>query len=278
MSEVNSIMDNQALTADILNDIVIDLGVTSFSTFTGLNQFGADELNEITKALVTNGILYYGNQCAPSWNASEQTLTINTGVMVFNSGQKKKIKDSPVTISNISPGSYIYAHNNIANNTCEIIASYSLPTDTNADYLEIAYIDSNNRMTDRRSFAKTNMPYNNQTGRNYTYSREFTLDFPYRSNISIPSYTYSLPWSGYNVIYCEYKASSSSFAFNCSIAEENVEKALIVGKYDGSSGTQYDYVLKFLRNGNTITFTPLYDNYSTPQSIKKNFSFTLTFA
>lgn len=269
MSEVNSIMDNQALTADILNDIVIDLGVTNFSTFTGLNQFGADELNEITKALVTNGILYYGNQCAPSWNASEQTLTINTGVMVFNSGQKKKIKDSPVTISNISPGSYIYAHNNIANNTCEIIASYSLPTDTNADYLEIAYIDSNNRMTDRRSFAKTNMPYNNQTGRNYTYSREFTLDFPpYGKAVELEPIT--LQWNGYNIIYCKYQYNDSGTYHERAVKiDENISSDLQVG-------AQYpiNYYLKIVRNSNSIKITP----YCSSNSTSKNFSFTLTFA
>ena len=270
MSEVNSIMDNQALTADILNDIVIDLGVTNFSTFTGLNQFGADELNEITKALVTNGILYYGNQCAPSWNASEQTLTINTGVMVFNSGQKKKIKDDPVTISNISPGSYIYAHNNIANNTCEIIASYSLPTDTNADYLEIAYIDSNNRMTDRRSFAKTNMPYNNQTGRNYTYSREFTLDFPAQSK-AVELEPIELQWNGYNIIYCKYQYNNSGTYHERAVKiDESTEAELQVGSVNG-----YAYMLKIKRISNQVIFTPYYGNTTTSP---KNLTFTLTFA
>ena len=51
-----TILDNQEVTADILNGIAKDLGATTFDKFKDGVTFGADDLNEITAALVTPGL------------------------------------------------------------------------------------------------------------------------------------------------------------------------------------------------------------------------------
>ena len=145
----DSILDNQGVTAEILNDIAIDLGATSFNEF-GEEKFGADALNSITSALVGKGILNTVNRCVPILSGS--TLIISTGIIVFESGAKKKI-DETFTIM-VQNGSCVYALNDKITNTCNIVASKSEPTE--GDYVMIAEIDDDGNLHDRRTLSKAN--------------------------------------------------------------------------------------------------------------------------
>ena len=118
----DSILYNQEVTTETLNDIAIDLGATSFNGFT-TNKFGADELNGITQALATKGILLSGNQCKPV--VSSGKVYIQTGTIVFDNGAKKVITE-PVEAA-LENDTYIYALNNVALGVCEIVVSSAQP-------------------------------------------------------------------------------------------------------------------------------------------------------
>jgi hypothetical protein len=159
---MDSILYNQEVTSDMLNDIAIDLGHTSFNGF-GEDKFGADELNNITSSLVSKGILMSGNQCKAI--ISNGNVHIQPGVIVFNNGAKKKITEAVSVPLQIN--TYIYALNKISAGTCEIIVSANNPEEDaeimNQDYIPICYIDAEGVLTDKRIFSSAKVRRTVQT-------------------------------------------------------------------------------------------------------------------
>lgn len=147
MAETDSILDNQEVTAQILNDIAIDLGHTSFNGF-GEEKFGADELNGITSALVSSGILSSGSKCEPYILGDK--VYIRTGIIVFSSGAKKKITETVEL--DLIPNSYIYALNDTAHNICKLLVSETAPTED--DFVNLCEIAADGTLTDKRVIAK----------------------------------------------------------------------------------------------------------------------------
>lgn len=144
------ILDNQEVTTTTLNNIAIDLGATSFNGFTE-NKFGADALNDITKALVSKGVTQGGNKCAPY--LSNGTLYINTGTIIFESGAKIRIT-SPQAVTT-EPSTYVYALNDTTRNIAQIVAADSFPT--TGDFVTLAYLDENSVASDRRQWAQSSV-------------------------------------------------------------------------------------------------------------------------
>lgn len=146
----DSILYNQEVTSEILNDIAIDLGNTSFNGF-GEEKFGADELNNITASLVSKGVLLSQDKCKPILNGDN--VNIQTGIIVFENGAKKKLTE--VVNVPLVKSSYIYALGK--DTSCEIIVSSNDPTTDEAvmlqDYVQIAQIDSNGVLIDKRIYS-----------------------------------------------------------------------------------------------------------------------------
>ena len=149
----DSILYNQEVTAEILNDIAIDLGNTSFNGF-GEEKFGADALNDITKSLVTKGILMSDSRCQPI--ASDGYINIQPGTIVFENGAKKKITE--VISVPCDSGTYIYAQNDVTGGRCEIKVSASAPA--TGDFVMLAEISADGTILDVREFsnAKVEVP------------------------------------------------------------------------------------------------------------------------
>lgn len=146
---MDNFLDNQAVTVDMLNNIAVDLGADEFSKFgkNGEDKFGVDELNGITQALVTKGILQTGNGCKAV--KSGESINIQDGIIVFESGAKKKIEEA-VTLEMMN-NAYIYALNNTAQNQIQLIVSQTQPTE--GDYVMIAQTDADGELIDKRVFA-----------------------------------------------------------------------------------------------------------------------------
>ncbi len=162
MAEIDTILDNQEVNAQTLNDIAIDLGHTSFNGF-GENKFGADELNGITSALVSSGILSSDNKCKPYISGGK--VYISTGTMVFANGAKKKISEVPVEVDLIA-NSYIYALNDTAHNVCKIIVSEEAPAD--GDFVNLCEIAADGTLIDKRMIAKAKVELPTE-GNSYIY-------------------------------------------------------------------------------------------------------------
>lgn len=144
------ILDNQKVTTETLNNIAIDLGATTFNGFSE-NKFGVDELNNITKTLVSKGITQGANRCKPYLSGSD--LYINTGTIIFATGAKIRIT-SPQKVT-AEAGTYIYALNDTSRNIAEITVSETKPT--TGDFVMLAYLDADGTLTDMRKFAKANV-------------------------------------------------------------------------------------------------------------------------
>ncbi len=144
---MDSILYNQEVTAEILNDIAIDLGATSFNGF-GEEKFGADALNAITADLVGKGILDYGGKCQPI--KSGESINIQTGIIVFSNGAKKKIEE--VVALALEKNSYIYAKNDVLLGVCELVAADTAPQ--SGDFVMIAQVDNSGNVLDVREFSK----------------------------------------------------------------------------------------------------------------------------
>lgn len=144
------ILDNQEVTTETLNNIAIDLGATTFNGF-ARDKFGVDELNNITKTLVSKGITQGANRCKPYLSGSD--LYINTGTIIFATGAKIRIT-SPQKVT-AEAGTYIYALNDTSRNIAEITVSETKPT--TGDFVMLAYLDADGTLTDMRKFAKANV-------------------------------------------------------------------------------------------------------------------------
>lgn len=153
---MDGIYYNQTVTEEVLNAMATDLGATDFNNFSGIKKFGADKLNEITKALVTEGVLTSGDMCR--CEKTDTGITVNTGTIVFKNGAKKTISEAiQIEADN---GMAVYALNNIVAGTCTIEVSEGFPTDTESDYIPLCKINSDGTLSDRRSvsIAKVDFP------------------------------------------------------------------------------------------------------------------------
>lgn len=147
MSSLDSILDNQEVTNEIMTAIAVDLGASDI-TFSVNEKFGADKLNSITSDLVTSGILFNGNKCEIS--VVNNKIYIDTGIMVFADGKKKTIT-SKTELADVQ-NCYLYAYNNTIQNSIDIILNDSFPANT--DIVKLARIE-NSQITDFRTLSKS---------------------------------------------------------------------------------------------------------------------------
>lgn len=143
-------MNDQTVTANDLNNIAVDLGAAEYSHFPETPpQSAVSALNQITADLTTAGILQIGNKCAVG--ISENTITVQSGVCVFDSGAKKRIEDT-LTIDFMSGvTNYVYFLNDELNNQIRLMNAQSEPVA--GDFVMLAQISADKVVTDRRRFS-----------------------------------------------------------------------------------------------------------------------------
>ena len=147
--------DNQIFTANDLNQIAIDLGVSTFSYFNDGEPYAVTELNNITKELVTKGVLKTLNECKCTIN-EDNTITIDTGIVVFSDGCKIRIEEPFVIQLTTDIKTYIYAEHDNEFDRVSLITDTEL---SEKDYVLLATVEAG-VVTDERvySVARVNMP------------------------------------------------------------------------------------------------------------------------
>lgn len=145
MSEITY---NEEVTAEALNNIGVDLGLTEFSVFEDNMPYAVHRLNQITSDLVSPGVLRAGEDGALGCEviASEGTAYVQPGVIVFASGAKIRITE-PEKVELI-PGTYIYATADSITGAAGLEVSAAKPT---GDYVLLAEADTEGTLADRRS-------------------------------------------------------------------------------------------------------------------------------
>ena len=163
---MDGILDNQEVTADVLNAISVDLGGDDLK-FSANEKFGADKLNSITGDLTGPGVLLSGNCC--SVTVSDNKIYVHDGIIVFNSGAKKTITAN-VEIGNTSQTKqYIYAYNNTAANMIQLIAAEEAPSI--GDYVMLAEVTGTS-IIDRRTVSFSKVGKGSTVIEKHTFSGE----------------------------------------------------------------------------------------------------------
>ena len=134
--------DNQNIRAEDLNKVATDLNVT-FSAFQNGQPYAVTKLNEITKAILTPGVLSTGSACSVAGGK------VNPGIIVFNSGAKAEIT-SPEAYEAQQGAFYVFAEYTAASNSAKIKTASTLPT---GDVVPLAYITDAGQIQDRRKIA-----------------------------------------------------------------------------------------------------------------------------
>lgn len=146
----DTFFNNQTVTADDLNSIAIDLGAADYTRFPETPpQSAVAALNQITADLTTAGILQIGNKCAVG--ITDNTITVQSGVCVFESGAKKRI-DDVLTITFMSGvTNNVYLFNDELNNQIKLMNTPSEPK--TGDFVKLAQISSQRIIVDCRQYA-----------------------------------------------------------------------------------------------------------------------------
>lgn len=229
----NGFYYRQEVTMEMINDIAKDLGNTSFNGFT-TNKFGAGELNNITKSLVTKGVLTSGNACVPI--VTNNKLYIQSGTIVFDNGAKKVLATSEeVEYLN---NSVVYALNNVSAGTCSLVVANSFPE--TGDYVKLATVDGGGNVTDVREIATSKMAL---YGGNNEVIKEWSADVGYYPWKELSSFI-KKDWHTHK--YIMYKVWNHSFHVDTT---QNIV-------FDRTYYTGYDYandfLIKFVEENNYI--------------------------
>lgn len=247
------ILDNQEVTTDTLNNIAIDLGATTFNGFT-TNKFGVDELNNITKSLVSKGVTQGSNKCKPYLSGSD--LYISTGTIIFDTGAKIRITSPQQVTAQVS--TYIYALNDTSRNIAEIVVSETKPT--TGDFVLLAYLDENSKLTDMREWSRSNVLLTSNQPLTKSISMEKT-----ETGASM-STEIELNWSSWNYVlfehkyYDEYRSTQTFISTMAELITDNVETDIIIYTYYTHGDRNLKY--KLTKNGSKINIVYNDDIYT----------------
>lgn len=206
---------NQEVTAEDLNNIAVDLGLSDYSYFTENSPYAVSALNQITMDLTGKGILQIGNMCKVT--TAENSAVVLNGVCVFETGAKTRISGTKSV--SLIPGStnYIYFLNDHSNNRISLVSSLSEPV--SGDYVMLAEISSDGTVTDRReySISKTTIGTN--------LSIEMNVDIFFESG-EYHETELDFGYSGFNLIYYKDYAGNSDYDRYTEIKDGDDEKLI----------------------------------------------------
>ena len=247
--------DNQEVTATDLNNIAIDLGYADYDHFPETPpQSAVSALNQITKDLTSKGVLQALNKCEIT--ASGGNISVATGIIVFDTGAKKRI-ETAVTLTSQNGTSYVYALNNTNDNTITLNCDTAFPT--SGDYVKLATV-TDNVVTDMREWSKstvvTDAPHTSETVHVSITNAEIAA---VAKGELVKSY--QLKSASYSVLsyYINWQFNGT-WDLNKHTYGWNSEEVEILSPYDGieirtyySSGSGYSYIMVKLES-NRINF------------------------
>lgn len=192
------------VTPEDLNNIAIDLGIPDYSRFPEEPpQSAVAALNGITQDLTTKGVLQIGSKCEVS--IADGVVTVADGVIVFDSGAKKRL-ETAVTLNFIEGAvNYVYAFNNVSGNQIQLICGHDAPVD-GTDYVMLAEVSESQKVSDRRYWSIS------KVGNGVNIAKEISASIILRSNNSDGSPNYA---------YLEYDISNCGASFFIFLNEDH---------------------------------------------------------
>lgn len=162
------------VTPEDLNNIAIDLGIPDYSRFPEEPpQSAVAALNGITQDLTTKGVLQIGSKCEVS--IADGVVTVADGVIVFDSGAKKRL-ETAVTLNFIEGAvNYVYAFNNVSGNQIQLICGHDAPVD-GTDYVMLAEVSEGQVVSDKRYWSIS------KVGNGVNITQEITQSFTFKTH------------------------------------------------------------------------------------------------
>ena len=239
------ILDNQEVTSDILNGIAKDLGAADFNRFSDGTKFGVDELNQITAALVTKGVISNGSSDACKVSVGDGKISVATGTIVFDTGAKMKIEEPQLLDTIPNTKTYVVAVNDSLNNRILLYNSESLPEDI-SDYVILAEVSESGELIDVRGWSVAKVDV--LEGPVYEHFQETVECIFAKGHVESLSKTVNLTRSGYHAVYIP-----------------NVSKNYNSGKcvFLSLDGAGFETGMKFKGVSDTLLFRLVYDGKST---------------
>lgn len=255
-----SFMLNQEVSETTLNDVAVDLGAASFSKFSNGVETAVSELNGITQALTSKGVLRSGNKCAPSY--SNGAVNIAPGIAVFNTGAKRKLTESASIQIPDSDKHYVYFENDHNLNEIFLKASVTAPA-ADSDCVMLATVQ-NGTLSDAREWStpKVTMASGEGAHSSETITCSFTsAEYAAAGNGKLIK-SYSLKSSTYSVVsyYCKNSPDTvfgvcdlaSGYSGHCEPNFDSVSKTLFRIYLGRDSGDEV-YATAKVENG-SISF------------------------
>lgn len=227
------------VTPEDLNNIAIDLGIPDYSRFPEEPpQSAVAALNGITKDLTTKGVLQIGSKCEVS--IADGVVTVADGVIVFDSGAKKRL-ETAVTLNFIEGAvNYVYAFNNVSGNQIQLICGHDAPVD-GTDYVMLAEVSESQKVSDRRYWSISK----NTSGTNVVAEITVWLH-PYVETIPIVDVPIPTRGATWVMIW-----NSSDERYRAALLVEGEKVILYRSKYQAVYFTKTNGVIQVSGNSNT---------------------------
>lgn len=209
-------MLNQEVSATTLNDVAADLGAASFSKFSNGVETAVSELNGITQALTSKGVLRTGNKCAPSYSGG--AVSIAPGIAVFNTGAKRKLTESVTVQIPNSNRHYVYFENDHNLNEIFLKASETTP-EADSDCVMLATVQGGT-LSDAREWStpKVTMASGEGAHSSETITCSFTSEEYAAAGNGGLIKSYSLKSSTYSVVSYYNQSNPDGIFGMCDIA------------------------------------------------------------
>jgi hypothetical protein len=248
---MSEIAYSTAVTADDVNNLAVDLGATEFSQFQNAEPYAVQQLNNITKDLVSAGILLSLNRCRLTKTGDK--VTIDTGIIVFANGAKKRITESLQV--DLVVNTYIYALNDTATNTCQIVVSETEP-DSTSDYVMLAQVDADGDVLDKRIFSKYKAAPN--AAITPIHHDTYEIAFSSKPTETILRKTIDVGDASYSFVAVN---GTNHIGRIVSLDETGKSDSFCANKVYGQSGYSYSQHIYFKKNGSILEIYGSSENF-----------------
>lgn len=172
MSYKFSFADNEVYSATDVNNITKRLVTSGIADgFSDGVAYNASKFNETGKLLYTSGVVSEDCNTLKVTKASDTEILINPGTAFFDDGAVIEIEEGGECLTFVfGSKNYVYLKNMLLDeNRCYPCVSVNEPT---GDYVLLAEIDENGKITDKRTYAMGKLPGYQSVGKDVLFFNE----------------------------------------------------------------------------------------------------------
>ncbi|MBQ7960921.1 MAG: hypothetical protein IJ285_06860 [Clostridia bacterium] len=154
MAILYSFLDNVSYGTDDINNITRRLVGAGVAPFPAKDSYSTSDLNLLTEAVAASGVMLDGCKCSLLCNGDTNEISVAQGIVYFDNGATLEVDSEgfQVTVQADTEG-VVYAYFDTGLQYADILFSQEMPT--NGLSVLLARVNSDNTLTDARSFARS---------------------------------------------------------------------------------------------------------------------------